>query len=197
MRAFFCLELEPKLKEELDRITQKLRRGAPVKASWVRRENLHVTLKFLGEIEEELVPRLEAAAQEALSRSEITGPVEWELDRLGAFPSVERPRVIWVGPAREPEPLGQLALRLQEALQPLGFEPERDRFVTHITLGRIKERGPSVEPLTRALRSFQPFHHPARADGLTLMESLLTPQGATYTPVFRVPFFKGDGGDAL
>jgi 2'-5' RNA ligase len=196
MRAFFCLELEPKLKEELDRITQRFRE-LPVRATWVRGENLHVTLKFLGEIEEGLVSRLEEAAREALDLSGITDKVEWKLDILGAFPSEKRPRVVWVGSSKEPEELTKLAARLEEALRPLGFEPERDRFVTHITLGRVKERGSGVEPLVSALRSFLPFRHPAQVGELTLMESRLTPQGAIYTPIFKVPFSRGGDGDAV
>jgi 2'-5' RNA ligase len=156
-----------------------------------------VTLKFLGEIEEGLMSRLEEAAREALDLSGITGKVEWELDILGAFPSEKRPRVVWVGSSKEPKELTKLAARLEEALRPLGFEPERDRFVTHITLGRVKERGSGVEPLVSALRSFPPFRHSAQVGELTLMESRLTPQGAIYTPIFKVPFSRGGDGDAV
>ncbi len=187
MRAFFCLELEALLQQELDHITQELRKTR-VRASWVRAENLHVTVKFLGEISETLVPQLSAAGREAILKSGTTQTIEWELDRLGAFPNVERPRVVWVGSSREPEALGQLATQLQEKLQPLGFAPERDHFVTHITLGRVKENGPGVRALTQALRSIQPFCFKARARELTLMESQLTPQGSIYKPVFRLPF---------
>jgi len=189
MRAFFCLELEPHLKEELDRIAQKLR-ALPVRATWVRRENLHVTLKFLGEIEEGLLSSLEDAARSAVISSGIGGKVEWELDRLGAFPSEQRPRVVWVGSSKEPEVLTRLAAKLEEALSPLGFEPE-GRFVTHITLGRVKGRDAGVEPLVRFLQAFPPFRHLAQAEELTLMESRLTPQGAIYTPIFKVPFSRG------
>jgi len=195
MRAFFCFELEDELKRRLDEITQRLRR-VPVRASWVKVENLHITLRFLGEIDEGLVPQLKGVAEEALAASGLDGALRWELDRLGAFPSVERPRVVWVGSSEEPEGLLRLAAALEESLRPLGFEPERERFVTHITLGRVKERGPAVEPLVEALRSHPPFRHRARAEGITLMESRLTPQGAIYTPVFRLPFSEG-GRDAV
>lgn len=191
MRAFFCFELEAELKRRLDEITQRLRR-VPVRANWVKAENLHVTLKFLGEIGEGMIPNLKGAAEEALKASGLDGALHWELDRLGAFPSVERPRVVWVGSSEEPEGLLRLAAALEDALQPLGFEPERGRFVIHITLGRVKERGPAVEPLVEALRSYPSFCHRAQAEGITLMESRLTPQGAIYTPVFRLPFSKED-----
>ncbi|OGF57655.1 MAG: 2'-5' RNA ligase [Candidatus Fraserbacteria bacterium RBG_16_55_9] len=187
MRAFFCLELESPLQHEIDKITQVLRR-ARTKVSWVKPENLHVTVKFLGEIPAALVPKLEAAGRDALRESGIQKPVEWELDRVGAFPSLERPRVIWVGCSKEPEALGCLAVNLEVNLDSLGFAPERGHFVTHITLGRVKEEGPGVQDLAQALHSMKPFSHRARASAMTLMESQLTPQGSTYKPVFRLSF---------
>lgn len=189
IRAFFCVELEEELKAQLDAITQKLKR-VPVKASWVRAENLHITLKFLGDVDEGLIPQLEEAAREALAQSPVNGEVRWTLDRLGAFPTPERPRVVWVGSSQEPRELAELAARLEEALEPLGFSPEGHAFVAHITLGRVKERPPNanVAELARALRDYPAFDLEARVTGLTLMRSDLTPQGAVYTPVFRLPF---------
>ncbi len=194
LRLFFCVELEEGLKARLDRITQRLKR-LPVRASWVRAENLHVTLKFLGEVDEALVPRLRAAAEAALSSAEIDGELVWRLDRLGAFPDAERPRVVWVGSTREPETLRRLVRALERALEPLGFMPEPEgRFVTHVTLGRVKDRPPSpgLRALSRALKEAEAegFAHEARVRALTLMRSELTPQGAIYTPVFRLPFPK-------
>ncbi len=189
MRAFFCVELEAELREQLDRITQRLRR-LPVRANWVRAENLHITLKFLGEVDEELIPKLKEVAQSALKTSQLDGEIAWTLDRLGAFPSVERPRVVWVGSSKEPEALATLAAQLEQALEPLGFAPEGRGFVAHITLGRVKERAPSpgTAELARALKAHPEFRYEARVRALTLMKSELTPQGSIYTPVFQLPF---------
>lgn len=191
MRAFFCLELEAGLKERISSITERLSRE-PVRANWVPPENLHVTLLFLGEIGEDLVPPLREAAEVALRESGIEGTVEWELTRLGAFPQVERPRVVWVGSAEPPEPVKRLASELEGALAPLGFAPERREFAVHVTLGRVKERGPQVQRLTRALETHEPFSFRARANALTLMKSRLTPKGAVYEPIFRLPFLPPD-----
>jgi len=187
MRAFFCLELEPQLQQELDRITQILRR-LRLRVSWVKRENLHVTVKFLGEVSEMLVAKLEAASRQALRESGTPAAVEWELDRVGAFPSIERPRVVWVGCSTEPETLARIVSLLQEKLAPLGFKPERERFVTHVTLGRVKEEGPETRALTQALQTLRPFRYKASSRALTLMESQLAPQGSIYKPIFRLPF---------
>lgn len=198
LRAFFCTELDSELKERLGEISRRLRR-LPVKAAWVKLENLHITLKFLGDVDEALIPALEEAARWALRESGIDGEITWTLDRLGAFPNVERPRVVWVGSSEEPEALARLAARLESALEPLGFAPEGRGFAAHITLGRVKERAPSpsISELTRALKEHREFRYEARVDSLTLMKSELTPQGANYTPLFRVPFasatFTGEG----
>lgn len=181
------MELESHVQQELDQLIQMLRRVS-VKASWVKRENLHVTMKFLGEIHDALVPHLETASREAVRASSISQAIEWELDRVGTFPSLERPRVVWVGSSKEPEALHKLALLLGEKLEAMGFAPERDRFVAHITLSRVKEEGSATQALARALQSLKPFSYPARVDGLTLMESHLTPQGSIYRPIFRLPF---------
>lgn len=187
MRAFFCLELESHLQQEIDRLTQELRL-ARAKVSWVKPENLHVTVKFLGEIPDPLTAQLEAAGREALSESGLKPVVEWELDRVGAFPNLERPRVIWVGCSREPEDIGRLVANLHAKLESLGFAAECGHFVAHITLGRVKDEGLGIRTLAQALQSIRPFRHAARVHNLTLMESRLTPQGSIYKPIFRLPF---------
>jgi len=183
MRAFFCIELEDEIKEGLDGITQSLRRRNDLRVSWVRRENLHITLKFLGEIAPEQVEELQLAAEVA---SEGIGPFELELDLLGAFPHPERPRVIWAGSSSPPEELLRLHERLERELAPLGFPPEGKPYTPHVTLGRVKERNRAkVERLGGELERVEPFHFVAEASSLTLMESRLTPSGAIYTPIFK------------
>lgn len=189
MRAFFCLELKPDLREKLAGIAKRLR-AVPVKARWVPSENLHVTLVFLGDIAPDAIPDLEVAAREAVAKSRVDDALEWELDRLGAFPHLSAPRVVWVGCSEEPERVRRLAEALERALEPLGFEPEGREFTTHVTLGRVKGRGRAsgVDRLAEALVSHPSLSVRARATELTLMESTLAPQGASYEPVFRIPF---------
>jgi 2'-5' RNA ligase len=186
MRAFFCIELEDEIKEQLDGITQSLKRRNEARVSWVKRENLHVTIKFLGEIAPERVEELRLAAEVA---SEGIGPFELELDLLGAFPHPERPRVIWAGSSSPPEELLRLHEQLERELAPLGFPPEGKPYTPHITLGRVKERNRAkIGRLGERMGKVEPFHFVAKASGLTLMESRLSPSGATYTPIFRQEF---------
>lgn len=184
MRTFYCIELEDEIKERLDRITQRLKRDTDLRASWVKQENLHVTLKFLGEVDPERVEELRLAAEVAREGIE---PFTLELDLLGAFPNMERPRVIWVGSFSPPPGVYRLYERLEQELEPLGFPPEGKRYTPHITLGRVKEKSRArVGRLGERLETVEAFRFWAEASGLTLMESRLSPQGAIYTPIFTV-----------
>lgn len=183
MRSFFCIELSEVLKAQLDEITQALKRKAHAHVSWVRKENLHITLKFLGEIEAAMVGELKKAAKAALDG---IAPFELKLDRLGAFPDLRRPRVIWVGSTEIPEGALELHAALEKSLGRLGLETEKQKYVPHITLGRIKEISKGeIENLTRQLQHIT-FNYVAKAEGITLMESKLTPTGSIYMPVFQI-----------
>jgi 2'-5' RNA ligase len=186
MRTFFCIELEDEIKEKLDGIASGLKRGTEARVNWVRRENLHVTLRFLGEVAPEQIEELQLAAEVA---SESIGSFELELDLLGAFPNRERPRVIWAGSSSPPPEILQLYEQLERGLHPLGFPSEGKPYTPHITLGRVKERNRAkLGRLAERLGDVEPFHFVAEAAALTLMESRLRPSGAIYTPIFIQEF---------
>lgn len=182
MRAFFCIELEESTKDGLEGVIQALRRDKlwrAARASWVKRENLHVTMKFLGEIAPERVEELRLAAELAC---EGLRPFLLELNMLGAFPNPERPRVIWVGCSAPPQEIISLYQRLERELDPLGFPPEGKGYTPHVTLGRVKD----VVRTGGTLGKVEPFRFVTEARGLTLMESRLDPGGAIYTPIFQL-----------
>ena len=186
MRTFFCLELEERAKEGLARVAEELRRRSPARVTWVSRENLHITLRFLGEINPELIPELRAAAELAVDG---LGRFKVRLDRLGAFPEPSRARVIWAGSTAPPQELLRLYHALEEQLEALSFPPEGKPYTPHVTLGRVKERDRAkVAALAGELGKIASFSFETEAQGLTLMESTLTPSGAIYKPVFRVEF---------
>ncbi|MCL6640552.1 MAG: RNA 2',3'-cyclic phosphodiesterase [Candidatus Rokubacteria bacterium] len=160
-----------------------LQSRAPAVA-WVAPENLHVTLKFLGSVEEE---RLTAVGEALASVASAARGFELAVAGLGAFPTPTRPRVVWAGIAGGAEPLASLAAAVEVALEPLGFPREKRPFVGHVTLGRVREprRAPG---LARALTAAadRAFGRTA-ADRLTLMRSDLSPRGARYTPLGSWP----------
>jgi RNA 2',3'-cyclic 3'-phosphodiesterase len=161
--------------EELNRPSQ------PVK--WVAPENIHLTLKFLGEVAEE---RVSEAAQIVRDCAVGIGPFALAVRGTGAFPNVQRPRVIFAGAQDERDAAHELARRLEERMEALGVEREERPFQCHVTLGRLRE--PRALPAlaakmtTAAARDFGKM----TVAQVTLIESKLTPQGPIYRPVEQV-----------
>jgi len=157
--------------------------GADVK--WVSPESCHVTLRFLGDVEEERVPGLIEGLREAV---EGLAPFEIRLSGVGTFPPRGAPRVVWAGIDRGAEMLARLAARVEKALLARGDlrAPETRPFRAHVTLGRPKG--------SRGLRRLQDLLGEMSLEGrahlleeVRLVESRLSPRGAEYTPVARVP----------
>jgi 2'-5' RNA ligase len=152
--------------------------------AWVAPENLHVTLKFLGAVDEE---RLPAVGQALAAVAAAAQRFELVVAGLGAFPTVTRPRVVWAGIAAGAEPLASLASEVDAALGALGFPREERPWVGHVTLGRVRD--PRRDPvLAQALAAGagRPFGRTA-VNRLTLMRSDLSPRGARYTPLDSWP----------
>lgn len=170
------------MRRQVEEIQASLRAADP-DASWVRPENFHLTLKFLGNTPAERVKPVEQAATRAVSRVQ---PFEVVLRGVGAFPSASRARVVWAGLAPE-KPLVELAGHLEEELARLGFAREARPFAAHVTMGRRREPRRS-EALQKKLGELAGAGG-ARA-GVTeavLMQSQLRPGGPIYTPVGRFP----------
>lgn len=151
--------------------------GGPA-VSWVKQDNLHYTLRFLGELGEDGARRAGEAGREAASD---VGPFDAVIGGLGAFPNTRRARVLWVGMSEGADSLMALAKALDGALQRRGFEREKQRFSPHLTIGRVRE---PMRDWTAALAAAPPpSPERFRVDRLTLVESKLSPKGSTYTPV--------------
>jgi 2'-5' RNA ligase len=182
VRAFFCLPIDGALRMQIGRAAEKLRRETTMAASWVRPDSFHVTLRFLGEIDDALTAPLEKAARQA---TQEVVPFTLCVDTVGAFPSMDRARVLWVGAAANPA-FQRLVDALERPLHALGFPPEREPAVAHVTMARIKGRpDPRLPNAVTALGRLTP--HSLRVDRLVLMESRLSPHGAAYDPLFSVP----------
>jgi len=145
--------------------------------SWVKPQNLHYTLRFLGEVGEDGARRAGEAATEAAAGSRTFIAT---LGELGAFPNPRRARVLWVGMSEGAEALVALARGLDRALAKRGFGAPDKPFSAHLTLGRVRE---PHRDWTAALAAARPAEPPARftVDRLCVVESQLSPRGATYT----------------
>ena len=180
MRTFFCIPLEHDVREGIASVAASLRSKTACRCSWVRPQNYHVTVRFLGEIDPMLTVDLEALAMNVASHYE---PFDLPFDRVGAFPSADRARVVWIG-GDTPSAFADLVGELNTGLTELGFERERKRPVSHVTVARVKSR--PDEGLVQAVTQVRP-EAPlvCRADRIVLMSSDLAPGGAVYTPLFE------------
>lgn len=152
--------------------------------SWVGTDNLHVTLKFLGDIEERRAEEIGSALAEAVAEIEA---FDVALRGLGAFPTPARPRVIWAGVGSGEARLAVLAATVDQSLIRLGFPREARAFSAHITLGRVREprRDPALaEALARALDLELGA---TRVDRVVLMRSELSPRGARHSELATLP----------
>ncbi len=184
VRCFVALRIEPGPLEALSRAQERLRRsGADVK--WVETRNLHLTLKFLGNVEPERLPAVEGVLHSiAAGTPRMTGRIHG----LGAFPNARAPRVIWAGMSFQPDAASTVAARLESELALLGFAPEDRPFASHVTLGRTRSargRASLVEELGKLVDSDFGSQSVTR---LILFQSLLSSAGPTYTPLAEIDF---------
>jgi len=191
IRAFIAIELSDAVKDSLSSIRHMLRSAEHPYVKWVAPEGIHLTLKFLGNIAQDRVPQItEAIAQAA----QDVAPFQIQIGRLGAFPNMGRPQVIWVAIEGEVEGLIALQRGIDQALIPLGFAPESRSFTPHLTLGRLRERASPAERKRIGERMIATEFEGGSAmevSEISLMRSKLTPQGAIYSRIASVEL-KGD-----
>jgi RNA 2',3'-cyclic 3'-phosphodiesterase len=177
IRAFIAIDLPDDVRAAIEEAQTRLKRAhTGVKISWAKIANLHLTLQFLGYVEEEVIGKIGAALQNVAGDH---APFELMVAGAGAFPDERRPRVLWIG--CEDGKLTALAKSVHAAMRPLGFEPEQREFTAHFTLGRVKSPRPDVA-LTRALDSIKNAAFGAmRVEAIHLYQSELHPDGSIYS----------------
>lgn len=187
-RLFIALKLPDAAIEEIGSFINDMPTMAAQNVRWMPRENVHLTLLFLGDTSTELIPQLKEQILEAAAN---TSPFTLRLGETGAFPSYHTPKILWVGLDGEVRKLMQFQGRIEGNLRTIGFEPERRPFSPHITVGR------AVRDLTRQYEgdigfSWRRSVLPAsRAEipvkELHVLRSRLQTGGAVYEPVFSAP----------
>lgn len=183
-RLFVGIRLTPEVRASLARAQDRLRRSG-ARVAWVRPENLHLTLAFLGDTFAARIPGLVSALDGAAG---AVRPFDLDIGGLGSFGSPRAPRVIWAGTAEAPAALRDLHGRVAEVLRSHGVPLETRPFAAHVTLGRVRSsRG--ADALTSALRS--PMNPPPggrlAVDRADLMRSELGPGGPVYTVLHESP----------
>jgi 2'-5' RNA ligase len=182
VRLFLAIEIPGEIRDALVAFVNQLKKIAP-KAKWVRRENLHVTLKFLGSTDAEKLEQIETVLRGIRSAE----PVALEFRGLGFFPNEKRARVFWAGMESSAN-LRPLAGDIDRAVHQLGFPLEERPFTPHLTLARFDP--PGLPPnLGAAVRQHSSRHFGSLSTlEFRLIESELKPTGAEYTTLQSFPF---------
>jgi len=170
MRTFMAVEVPENVRRKIDNfLKEKATKNLPIK--WVRFDNLHITLQFLGEIDES--KKKEIAAVIAEIARKFT-PFQVKLEGIGCFPNPRNPRVLWIGAKEGAEKLCEIAQNLETTLSRFGIKEEK-RFHPHLTIGRIKTSCKVDNILEKNIET-EPF----QVNSITLFKSTLRSEGPIY-----------------
>ena len=187
MRLFVGIELDDRVREAAAQISDSLRRklSQNVDARWIDSSNLHITLWFIGEVDD---ARREALLH-VLERPYAEPAFDLEIAGLGAFPPSGAPRVFWLGVSAGLESLRRLHSELALRLEPLGFQPERRAYSAHLTIARVKQVSRAIpnRVLRDMLQTLPSVAGRCRTTQVTVFRSRLSPKGANYEALLRIP----------
>jgi len=183
IRSFIAIELPDDLKLALAQLQERLKAGKQLGVKWVDPYGIHLTLKFLGNIDVDRVSAITKAIETAVQG---ISPFHLEVKDLGAFPNLRRVQVVWVGVSGEVEKLGQLQQRIESKLTPLGFTAEARPFTPHLTLARLRNQA-SLDERQRlghliASTKFEVVYS-IEVEAINLIKSQLTGEGAIYSRI--------------
>lgn len=192
MRLFVAVDLDDGARGAAARVARELSRRLALKPgtariTWVALENVHLTIRFLGEVDDDRVPALRQALGEPMRVPAFVA----SLAGAGAFPPSGPPRVVWLGVVGGAAELGAVHNEVSARLRPFGFEPDDRPYTAHLTIGRVREaRGPAGAEVRRALETVDVAAR-WRVEHVTVYESRLSPQGPVYAALLRAPLAAG------
>jgi len=185
IRAFVAVDLEPQTVQKIAEAIVRLRPRIPG-IRWLPPANFHLTLKFLGDIDEAKVEPIAAALERDLCPFSC---FTINAKGLGVFPDLKRPRILWVGLIGGE--LNALASRVEKALFPFGFAAERRAFAPHLTVGRWRQFDGSPKELGDEIEKWRGHDFGrSKIDEVILFQSVLKQEGAVYRPLKTVALTK-------
>jgi len=188
LRCFVAIELDPAIKDQLGQVQRQLA-GLGKLVRWVDPKQVHLTLKFLGEVPDEKVPQISRTLGDVAAE---LAPFEMNVAGLGCFPPAGSVRVVWIGVEDPTGRLHECQQRCDQALERLGFPREARPFTPHLTIARA--RGPRAPGDVRTSVEQVRFAGGSQyVDQIVLFQSHLSPRGAIYTVVSRARLGGGDG----
>ena len=181
MRTFIAIELSKDIRETLAQIQSHLKYScADIK--WIEKENIHLTLKFLGEIPDKKLQQVKSTLEIV---GKETSPFEISLKDIGAFPNINYPRVIWVGLDKGADESKVFAQMINEEVLKIGFQKEPRPFAPHLTIGRVRSPK-NKEALKEKMLSCQLSAVSLQLiKSVILFQSALTPKGPIYTKLYE------------
>jgi 2'-5' RNA ligase len=184
IRSFIAVELPLAVKQELIALESALKKRCPDVVRWVDPQGIHVTLKFLGDIDSDKTDEINMAIDEA---TQGLSPFRLELQEVGAFPNLNRVNVIWVGAKGELDKLAYLQKQIESNMAQLGFPREERAFTPHLTLGRVRNYASPDDRKKLGLILSQTTFASSQVitvDSVNLMKSQLTNSGAIYMRLY-------------
>ena len=183
IRTFIAVEIPDKIISSIAKVQEDIKTYG-FKIRWVQPESIHLTLKFLGNIE---AADAENVGRAVCKAARAVAPLSLQAKGIGVFPGIRRPRVVWVGITGQLETLGRLQKTLDENLAAIGFPKEKRPFKGHLTLGRIQKKIDS-KTFIEALDTLGIFETETfTADRVVLYKSELKASGAVYTKLVSAP----------
>lgn len=185
IRTFIAVELSEAAKAEAGQVIERVEEMGIRGVRAVRSHGIHLTIRFLGDVDFDTVPSINSAIRAVASRSR---PFELAMGDIGAFPNTRSARVLWVGVEGDTASLSELRENVESELAEVGFRRDRRRFNPHITLARLRDRVASKDRhrvVEAALTvGHTRVHFPV--DSITLFRTTLHPEGSIHTPLCRV-----------
>jgi 2'-5' RNA ligase len=186
IRTFIAIDLPAPIQKELEGVINQLKGPHTSAIRWVSTNNIHVTLKFLGDISSSSLETLTKAIKAEASRFQ---PFEVKVADLGAFPNIRRPRVVWVG-LHAPPALEALQRGIESETRKIGYSPEERPFTPHLTLGRVAHNASleAIHQISIAISNIEVGELGVFwVDSIRIYRSDLRPTGSIYTPLVTSP----------
>ncbi len=184
LRTFIAVPLPQEARTIIQEIQTDLQK-CNCDISWVKPENIHLTLKFLGDTASENIEAIKLIIKDCVRK---TKPFDYTINELGAFPSLNKINVLWLGIDKNKDKFRAIVEMLEENLCRIGFPKENRSFSAHITLGRIRSNK-NIHILKESLNKYKtPLNIPGNFSNITLFKSTLTPTGPIYEVLDAVKF---------
>jgi len=182
VRTFVAVEIDSATRQRIGQLVEELS-AVPADVKWVEGHNLHLTLKFLGAVASQEIPRVCEAVR--LGAAEVDS-FELEIRGAGAFPNARRPRTLWLGVGAGGQEMVALHGKIEEPLRKLGFRPEHRRYESHLTIGRVRRGGPGLAELGQLLQQHADYlAGRVKVSEVVLFSSELGREGPTYEALSR------------